>query len=97
MSNSTGIEGCYLTYLLPESNTTLVCLSCKENKYLMNNTCTGEAVGTFKGCLTGTATACDLCNPYFDYVMRSPGVCEKRIAITNTGVFPDKDAPNQAT
>jgi hypothetical protein len=61
-----------------------VCISCKENKYFIGtgSTCTGDAVGNLKGCLRGTATKCEICNPFFDYVMYLPGMCAKKSEIT---------------
>lgn len=84
MADST-IENCELTYLNPTQNPQSadhICLSCKEDKYLIDGACTGNATEDFKGCYSGTATSCTACNPYFDYVMYLPGKCAKKTEIT---------------
>ena len=44
-----------------------------------------EPKGPFKGCLSSSdkeGKKCDMCNPYFEYVMYMPGMCEKKSMIT---------------
>lgn len=75
-------ENCDLVYLDLKDSNQEKCLSCKEDFYLIDGACTGKATGDLKGCHSGTATACGLCNPYFDYVMYLPGRCAKKSEIT---------------
>lgn len=82
-TDDTQVENCDLTAMVPGSDTSSnFCLSCKEDYYLIDGQCTGKATGDLKGCHEGTATSCNVCNPYFDYVMYLPGRCAKKSEIT---------------
>lgn len=81
-SEDSGIENCELVYLDLSDNNSVKCLSCKEDKYMVDGACLGNATGDLKGCHTGSLTKCQVCNSFNDYIMYLPGKCAKKSEVT---------------